>query len=63
MAEGARHFLDSFNDPEAVARYTEGPRRFVPGLDGLHRMTDYFWPSACPTTRISSSSARVAAAR
>ena len=21
MAEGARHFLDSFNDPEAVARY------------------------------------------
>src|SRR3546814_13382260 len=25
--------------PEAVARYTEGPKRFVPGLDGLHRMT------------------------
>src|SRR3546814_6632166 len=39
MAEGAQHFLDSFKDPEAVARYTEGPRRFVPGLDGLHRMT------------------------
>lgn len=39
MAEGARHFLDSFKDPAAVARYTEGPRRFVPGLDGLHRMT------------------------
>lgn len=39
MAEGARHFLDSFNDPAAVAHYTEGPRRFVPGLDGLHRMT------------------------
>ena len=38
MAEGAQHFLDSFKDPEAVARYTEGPRRFVPGLDGLHRM-------------------------
>src|SRR3546814_19562543 len=35
MAEGAQHFLDSFKDPEAVARYTEGPRRFVPGLDGL----------------------------
>jgi tRNA (cmo5U34)-methyltransferase len=39
MTEGAQHFLDSFKDPEAVARYTEGPRRFVPGLDGLHRMT------------------------
>ncbi len=39
MAEGARHFLDSFKDPTAVARYTDGPRRFVPGLDGLHRMT------------------------
>ena len=39
MAEGAQHFLDSFKDPEAVARYTEGPKRFVPGLDGLHRMT------------------------
>ncbi|MDZ3833770.1 MAG: class I SAM-dependent methyltransferase [Sphingopyxis sp.] len=39
MTEGAQHFLDSFNDPDAVARYTDGPRRFVPGLDGLHRMT------------------------
>ena len=39
MTEGAQHFLDSFKDPEAVARYTDGPRRFVPGLDGLHRMT------------------------
>jgi len=39
MAEGARYFLDSFKDPAAVARYSEGPRRFVPGLDGLHRMT------------------------
>lgn len=39
MAEGARLFLDSFKDPAAVARYNDGPRRFVPGLDGLHRMT------------------------
>ncbi|UNU45122.1 class I SAM-dependent methyltransferase [Sphingopyxis sp. YF1] len=39
MADGAQHFLDSFRDPAAVARYTDGPRRFVPGLDGLHRMT------------------------
>lgn len=48
MAEGARHFLDSFNDPEAVARYTEGPRRFVPGLDGLHRMTGLLLAERAP---------------
>jgi tRNA (cmo5U34)-methyltransferase len=27
-----------FSDAEAVARYTEGPRRLVPGLDAMHRM-------------------------
>lgn len=32
-------FLKSFENVEAVARYTDGPIRFVPGLDALHRMT------------------------
>jgi len=32
-------FLDHFDDPAKVAAYAEGPRRFVPGLDALHRMT------------------------
>ena len=27
-----------FTDPQAVARYAEGPPRLVPGLAGLHRM-------------------------
>lgn len=36
---GARHFLSVFSDPQAVARYIEGPRRFVPGFGDLHRMT------------------------
>lgn len=31
--------MDPFSDPEAVARYAEGPRRNVPGYDGLQRMT------------------------
>ena len=31
--------LDHFSDPEAVARYAEGPPRFVPGFADLHRMT------------------------
>jgi tRNA (cmo5U34)-methyltransferase len=29
---------DHFSNPEAVARYAEGPPRFVPGLAALHRM-------------------------
>lgn len=32
-------FLASFRDAEAVSRYAEGPQRFVPGLDALHRMS------------------------
>jgi tRNA (cmo5U34)-methyltransferase len=30
--------LAPFSDPEAVARYAEGPPRFVPGFADLHRM-------------------------
>ncbi|GEP05848.1 class I SAM-dependent methyltransferase [Methylobacterium oxalidis] len=32
-------FMAAFSDPEAVARYADGPRRFVPGFEALHRMT------------------------
>lgn len=38
-ASGAEAFLRLFDDPEAVARYAEGRRRFVPGLEALHQMT------------------------
>lgn len=31
-------FVAAFSDPEAAARYADGPRRFVPGFDALHRM-------------------------
>ena len=34
-----RNATDSFKDPEAIAHYAEGPPRFVPGLEALHRMT------------------------
>lgn len=30
--------LKAYSDPDAVANYAEGPRRFVPGLSDLHRM-------------------------
>ena len=39
MCETENLFLQSFNDPEQVAKYSEGPTRFVPGLEALHRMT------------------------
>jgi len=31
--------LQPFSDPEQVARYADGPPRFVPGFADLHRMT------------------------
>ena len=31
--------LKMFEDPEAVAQYQDGPARFVPGLESLHRMS------------------------
>ena len=36
--DGSKQFLAAFQDPEAVAKYADGPRRFVPGLDALHTM-------------------------
>jgi len=45
---GQEMFLKSFNDPAAVARYSEGPRRFVPGLEALHRMTGLMLAERAP---------------
>lgn len=40
MAEdGALDFVKGFRDAEKVAHYSDGPRRFVPGLEAVHRMT------------------------
>lgn len=36
--EGSKPFLAAFQDPEAVAKYADGPRRFVPGLEAMHAM-------------------------
>jgi len=46
--DGAQTFLRAFSDPDVVARYTEGPRRVVPGLDGLHRMTGVLLAEQAP---------------
>ncbi|TFF21916.1 class I SAM-dependent methyltransferase [Jiella endophytica] len=47
--KGQEAFLASFEDPAAVARYAEGPRRFVPGLEALHRMTGLLLAEAAPS--------------
>ena len=39
MTDSNRLFLDMFSDPERIAHYADGPRRFTPGLDAVHRMT------------------------
>ena len=40
--------LGHFSDPQAVARYAEGPRRFVPGFADLHRMTSILLAERAP---------------
>ncbi len=45
---GPDHFLKKFDDPEAVSHYSEGPRRFVPGYDALHRMTGVLLAEVVP---------------
>ena len=36
--DGSKQFLAAFSDPEAVAKYADGPRRFVPGFEAMHQM-------------------------
>lgn len=39
---------DSFKNPEAIANYAEGPPRFVPGFEALHRMTAILLAETAP---------------
>lgn len=41
-------FVAAFDDPEAAAGYAEGPRRFVPSFDALHRMTGILLAEEAP---------------
>ena len=45
---GSQYFLQAFSNAEAVANYAEGPRRFVPGLADLHRMTGLLLAESVP---------------
>lgn len=44
----ANAILAHFSDPDTVARYAEGPPRFVPGFADLHRMTGILLAEQAP---------------
>ncbi len=44
----ARNAVDSFKNPDAIANYAEGPPRFVPGFEALHRMTAVLLAESAP---------------
>lgn len=46
--KGADRFIAQFSDPAAIARYAEGPPRFLPGFDAMHRMTGVLLREAMP---------------
>jgi tRNA (cmo5U34)-methyltransferase len=47
-ADATKQLLAPFADPQAVARYTDGPPRFVPGFADLHRMTGILLAERAP---------------
>ena len=40
--------MDPFSDPQAVARYAEGPPRMVPGYEGMQRMAQLLLAERAP---------------
>ena len=48
VAASEEMFIKHFSDPEKVATYAEGPRRYVPGLEALHTMTGLLLAERAP---------------
>jgi tRNA (cmo5U34)-methyltransferase len=48
MPDSNTLFLDMFSDRERIAHYADGPRRFTPGLDAVHRMTELLLAERAP---------------
>lgn len=40
--------MQSFKDPQAVARYLDGPPRFLPGMSDMHKMTSVLLAERVP---------------
>lgn len=49
QTDGAQRFLDQFAGQHAIASYAEGPRRYLPGFDAMHRMTGIMLAEMAPT--------------
>ena len=49
QADGAQRFLDQFADKQAIASYAEGPPRYLPGFDAMHRMTGILLSEMVPS--------------
>ncbi|MEG3086738.1 class I SAM-dependent methyltransferase [Sphingomonas sp. PB4P5] len=49
MADGNQVFLEMFSDRARIAHYADGPPRFTPGLDAVHRMTAILLAERAPT--------------
>lgn len=48
MADSNQAFLEMFSDRERVARYAEGPPRFMPGMEAVHCMTSILLSEHAP---------------
>jgi tRNA (cmo5U34)-methyltransferase len=48
VTDGNQAFLEMFLDRERVARYAEGPPRFMPGMEAVHRMTSILLAEHAP---------------
>lgn len=46
--DAAADIQSAFSNPETVARYADGPRRYVPGFAALHRMTGILLAERAP---------------
>lgn len=46
--DGMKRMLEAFSNPQKVARYAEGPPRYVPGFEALHRMTGILLAERAP---------------
>lgn len=49
MAGDRNELLDTFDDPDSVARYVQGPPRHVPGFADLHKMAAILLAERAPT--------------
>ncbi len=48
MADSNQAFLQTFSDRERIAHYAEGPPRFMPGMEAVHRMTSILLSEHAP---------------